>query len=133
MVVGYIIAKKRGYVGQARPPIRETVIIVLDAIPALLMLLICVGGIVVGVFTATEASCIAVVYALILSIAYKNITFGDFIDIVLDSAKTTGIIMFLIGASNIMGWVMSFTGLPDMIGQSLLGISQNKYVILLIE
>lgn len=132
MVVGYIIAKKRGYVGQARPPFKEIVKIVLESIPALLMLLICVGGIVVGVFTATEASCIAVVYALILSIAYKNITFEDFIDIVLDSAKTTGIIMLLIGASNIMGWVMSFTGLPDMIGQSLLGISQNKYVILLI-
>ena len=132
MVVGYIIAKKRGYVGQARPPFKEIVKIVLESIPALLMLLICVGGIVAGVFTATEASCIAVVYALILSIAYKNITFEDFIDIVLDSAKTTGIIMLLIGASNIMGWVMSFTGLPDMIGQSLLGISQNKYVILLI-
>ena len=132
MVVAYIIAKKRGYVGQTRPPFKETFKIILDAIPSLLLIVICVGGIIAGVFTATEASCIAVVYALLLSIAYKNITFDDLINILRESAETTGIIMLLIGASNIMGWVMSFTGLPDMIGQSLLGASENKYIILLI-
>jgi tripartite ATP-independent transporter DctM subunit len=132
MVVAYIIAKKRGYVGQTRPPFKETFKIILDAIPSLLLIVICVGGIIAGVFTATEASCIAVVYALLLSIAYKNITFDDLINILRESAETTGIIMLLIGASNIMGWVMSFTGLPDIIGQSLLGASENKYIILLI-
>lgn len=132
MAVAYIIAKKRGYVGQTRPHFKESLKIILDAIPSLFLIIICVGGIIAGVFTATEASCIAVVYALILSIIYKNITFDDLINILRESAETTGIIMLLIGASNIMGWVMSFTGLPDMIGQSLLGASQNKYIILLI-
>lgn len=132
MIVAHIIAKQKGYIGEKRPSLKECLMIVLDAIPSLLLIFICVGGIIAGIFTATEASCIAVVYALILSIFYKNMTMKDFYNIVLDSAQTTGIILLLIGASNIMGWVMTFTGLPDLIANALLGLTNNKYVILMI-
>lgn len=132
MVVALLISKKNGYVGQKSPGFAQALKIVIEAIPSLFLIFICVGGIIVGIFTATEASCIAVVYSLILSIFYKNINLKEFLDIVRDSAETTGIIMLLIGASNIMGWVMSFTGIPDMIAGSLLSLSDNKYVILLI-
>ena len=132
MLIIYIIAKQKGYTGQKRPDAKESLKIIIDSIPSLMLIVIVVGGIIIGVFTATEASCIAVLYALILSIVYKNINMKEFIRIVGESAETAGIIMFLIGASNIMGWVMSFTGLPDLIGQSLINLSDNKYVILLI-
>ncbi len=132
MIIAYFIARKKGYVGQKNPSGNEVMKIIFDAIPSLLLIVIVVGGIIAGVFTATEASAIAVLYALILGLIYRNINAGDFIRIVRESAETTGIIMFLIGASSIMGWVMSFTGLPDMIGQSLLGLSSNKYIILII-
>lgn len=132
MVVVYFASKKKNYIGQPRPPLNEAVKIVLESIPPLSLIIICVGGIVAGVFTATEASCIAVVYALLLSIVYRNITFKEVIDILRDSAETTGIIMFLIGTSNIMGWVMSFTGLPDMIAKGLMSIGGGKISILLI-
>lgn len=132
MVVTYIMAKKRNYIGQARPQFSEAVKITLEAIPPLSLIVICVGGIVAGVYTATEASCIAVAYALLLSVLYRSITMKEFLNIVKDSAETTGIIMFLIGASNIMGWVMSFTGLPDMIGKALINVGGGEIAILMI-
>lgn len=132
MIVALVIAKKKGYVGQKNSGYKETLKIIIEAIPSLMLILICVGGIIAGIFTATEASCIAVVYASVLSLFYKTINLKEFLNIVRDSAETTGIIMLLIGASNIMGWVMSFTGIPDMIASSLLMLSDNRIIILLI-
>ena len=91
-----------------------------------------IGGIVAGVFTATEGSAIAVVYALILGICYRNITLKSFWKIVVDSAKMSGMIVFLIGVSNIMGWVMAFTQIPQAISAALLGLTNNSVIILLI-
>ena len=91
-----------------------------------------IGGIVAGVFTATEGSAIAVVYALILGICYRNITLKSFWKIVVDSAKMSGMIVFLIGVSNIMGWVMAFTQIPQAISAALLGLTNNYVIILLI-
>ena len=83
-------------------------------------------------FTATEGSAIAVVYALILGICYRNITLKSFWKIVVDSAKMSGMIVFLIGVSNIMGWVMAFTQIPQAISAALLGLTNNYVIILLI-
>lgn len=96
------------------------------------MIVVVIGGIVAGVFTATEGSAIAVVYALILSICYRNITWKSFWNIVVDSAKMSGMIVFLIGVSNIMGWVMAFTQIPQAISEVLLGLTSNPIIILLI-
>ena len=70
-------------------------------------------------FTATEGSAIAVVYALILSICYRSLSWKSFWQILVDSAKMSGMIVFLIGVSNIMGWVMAFTQIPQAISAAL--------------
>lgn len=93
---------------------------------------IVIGGIVIGVFTATEGSAIAVVYALILGICYRNITLKSFWKIVVDSAKMSGMVVFLIGVSNILGWVMAFLQIPQAVSAALLGITDSPILILLI-
>ena len=90
------------------------------------------GGIIGGVFTATEGSAIAVIYALILGILYRNITLKSFWKIAVDSAKMSGMVVFLIGVSNILGWVMAFTQIPQAISDALLGLTSNPIIILLI-
>ena len=105
----------------------------LDALPSLLLLVVVIGGIVVGVFTATEASAIAVVYTLILSmVVYRQVTFKNLPSIILETVKTTSIVMLLIGTSMGMSWVMSFENIPQDVSAALLDISDNKFVILLI-
>lgn len=104
----------------------------LAAIPSLSLIIVVIGGIVAGIFTATEGSAIAVVYALVLGIFYRNMTLKSFWRIVVDSAKMSGMVVFLIGVSNILGWVMAFTQVPQAVSEVLLGITNNKYVILLI-
>ena len=97
------------------------------------MIVIVIGGIIGGIFTATEGSVVAVVYTLILSLFfYKTIKFKDLPEIFLASAEMTGIIVFLIGVSSIMSWVMAFTDIPTLVSNALLGISNNKYVIFFI-
>lgn len=133
MVVAVVIAKKHGYKGQAgKFDWHNLFVCTLRAIPALSLIVVVIGGIIGGVFTATEGSAIAVVYALILGIFYRNITLKSFWSIVVDSAKTSGMVLFLIGVSNILGWVMAFTQIPQTIAEILLGLTQNPIAILLI-
>ncbi len=132
MIVAFIIAAKRGYKSSQRYSAKEGVRIVFDALPSLLLIVIVIGGIVKGIFTATEGSVVAVVYSLILSFIYRTIKVKDLYEIIKTSAETTGIIVFLIGVSSIMAWVMAFTSIPSAISSALLGISSNKVIILLI-
>ena len=133
LVVAVIIAKKKGYKGTpGKYDWGNLLKATLQAIPALSLIVVVIGGIIAGVFTATEGSAIAVVYALILGILYRNITWKSFWAIVVDSAKMSGMIVFLIGVSNIMGWVMAFTQIPQAISEALLGVTNSSVVILLI-
>lgn len=133
MLVAIIIAKKQGYKGQAgKFDWGNLAKATLNAIPALSLIIVVIGGIVLGVFTATEGSAIAVVYALILGVCYRNITLKSFWNILVDSAKMSGMIVFLIGVSNIMGWVMAFTQIPQAIADLLLGVTNSPIIILLI-
>lgn len=132
MVLAGITARKRGYVAEGRMPARVVLRTVLDAIPSLLLIVIIIGGILGGIFTATEASAVAVAYATVLAFLYKGITLKDLPRIILDSAKMTGIIALMIGLSSIMSWVMAFTGLPDLIAGGILSLTRNKYVILVL-
>ena len=97
------------------------------------MIIVVIGGIISGIFTATEGSVVAVVYSMVLAIFfYKSIKPSELPKIFLDSAEMTGIIIFLIGVSSIMSWVMAFTGIPTAVSTAMLGISNNRYVILFI-
>ncbi len=132
MIVAFFIARKYGYKSTEKISMKQAFKIAIDAIPSLLLIIIVIGGIIKGAFTATEGSVVAVVYSLILSFIYKTIKIKDLGTILRESAETTGIIVFLIGVSSIMAWVMAFTGIPSAISSLLLGISDNPIVILLI-
>ena len=129
MVVIYFFARKKGYRSTKRYTGSEKVKVFFQAIPCLFMIIVVIGGI----FTATEGSVVAVVYSMVLSIFfYKSIRLRELPKIFLDSAEMTGIIIFLIGVSSIMSWVMAFTGIPTAVSEAMLGISTNRYVILFI-
>ncbi|WDF34043.1 TRAP transporter large permease [Arthrobacter agilis] len=112
--------------------VRQGLKVLLDAVPSLFLIVIVIGGIVGGVFTATEGSAIAVVYALLLSFLYRNIGVRDLPRILVESTKITAVVMILIGVSSIMSWVMSFAGIPGLIASSLLGITESAAVILIL-
>ena len=131
MLVVYVIAKKKGYRAKKRFTASEAGKIILQALPCLLLIVIVIGGIIFGIFTATEGSVVAVVYSLLLSLfVYKSIKIKELPKILLDSAEMTGIIIFLIGVSSIMSWVMAFTNIPELVSTALLSVSSNKFVIL---
>lgn len=133
MLVVYFIAKKRGYRAKAKFTAKEAGKIIVQALPCLLLIVIVIGGIIFGVFTATEGSVVAVVYSLCLSLfVYKSITIKEIPKILRESAEMTGIIIFLIGVSSIMSWVMAFTNIPTLVSNALLAVSSNKIVILLL-
>lgn len=131
MAVVFVIAKKNGYRSEATYSGKEKLKMVVEAIPALLLIVIVIGGIVAGIFTATEGSVVAVVYSLLLSLfGYKSIKLKDIPKLLKDSAEMTGIIIFLVGVSSIMSWVMAFTNIPTLVSNGLLALSNNKFVIL---
>lgn len=133
MVVAVILAKKKGYKGTPGKFSWATLgKATLQALPSLSLIVVVIGGIVAGVFSATEGSAIAVVYSLILGICYRNITWKSFWNIVVESAKMSGMVVFLIGVSNILGWVMAFLQIPQAVSTVLLGITDNPIIILLI-
>lgn len=131
--VAVVLAGKKGYRGiEGNFSWKNLGAVTLRALPALSLIVVVIGGIVAGIFTATEGSAIAVIYALFLGIIYKNINVKSFWKIVLDSARMSGMIVFLIGVSNILGWVMAFTQIPQVIAELLLGLTTNRILILLI-
>ena len=132
MAIAYCYAKKHNYPVCQKVTASEAVRITLDAIPSLLLIVIVIGGIVGGIFTATEGAGICVLYCLILSLFYRSMTRKSFMKILLNSAATSGIILFLISASSAMSWVMAYTGIPAAISNAIMSISTNKYVILLL-
>ena len=134
MVVAFFIAKKRGYkTSDEKITFTQGLKIFLDAVPSLSLIIIIIGGIIGGIFTATEGAAIAVVYSLLLSMLfYKSIKIKDLPRILLESINMTAMIVFLIGVSSIMSWVLAFTNVPTYITQLILGISDNPVIILLI-
>ena len=129
MAVAFIVAKKNKYPTTERVPASELFKYFVDAIPSILLIVIIIGGI----FTATESAAVAVAYTIFLAmVVYKSIKPSDLPRILREACETTAVIMFLIAASAVMSFVLSFTGLPDAIGNALLSVSDNKYVILLL-
>ena len=133
MVVGAVIAKRRGYPVAERPTLAVVIKAFWDAFPSLLLVFVVMGGILGGIFTATEASAIAVVYTFILSVLiYREVKFKDLPKIILDSVITTSIVLLLIGISVGMSWAMTNADIPYTISDALMSVSENPFVILLI-
>lgn len=133
MIVAGVYAAKQKYPISERISFSKSIKILWDAIPSLLLIVIVIGGIVAGYFTATEASAIAVLYTFILAVfIYKEIKFRDLSKIFLESAITTSIVMLLIGTSIAMSWVMAYANIPQSITDSLIGLSDNPFIIMLV-
>lgn len=132
MIVASLMAKKLKYKSEDSMSTSQMIKTVLDAVPSLLLVIIVIGGILKGIFTATEGSAIAVVYSLILSFIYKEMKLSDLPKIFLSSAQMTAIVIFMIGVSSIMSWVMAFAHIPQKIAELLLGVTDSKIVILII-
>jgi len=134
MVVAFFYARKQGYVVKRdKITVSEALKTIWDAIPSLFLIVIIIGGILSGRFTPTEASGIAVLYAFILSFfVYRSIKLSELKDILVNTASMTTIVMLIIGASQVLSFVLSFTGLPQAISNAMLAVSNNKIVILLI-
>lgn len=131
MIAAAIWAKKKKYPTGKRTSLREIWKTFIDALPSLFLLIVVIGGIVTGIFTATEASGIAVLYTLILAAMYKELSLKKLKSIFLNTIGVTAIVMLLIGTSMSMSWVMSYADIPQSMSDLLLGISDNKFVILL--
>lgn len=132
MIVAAFMAKRRGYNAKHSMSLADCAKVTVDAIPSLSLIVIVIGGILAGVFTATEASAIAVVYSLFLSIGYRSLNIKQLPDIFLNTAKMSAIVIFMLATSSIMSWVMAFTQIPGMIADFLLTLTDNPIIILLI-
>tara|TARA_R100001143_G_C3360031_1_gene134871 strand:+ start:5165 stop:6460 length:1296 start_codon:yes stop_codon:yes gene_type:complete len=130
-VSGYMAFKKK-YPVSGRVSIKVTAQKFLEAIPSLFLIILVIGGIVAGIFTATEASAIAVVYALLLTVVYRSLTFKELKNVLLSSSNTTAIVALLIATSMAMSWVMSYENIPIFVSEGLIALSDNPIVILLI-
>lgn len=132
MIVAAVWAKRKGIPTGERSKLREIWRTFIAAFPSLLLVIVVIGGIVAGIFTATEASAVAVLYCLILTFAYGEVSFLDLGPIFLNSVQTTAIVMLLIGTSMSMSWIMAYENIPQNITEMLLSVSDSKVVILFI-
>jgi tripartite ATP-independent transporter DctM subunit len=133
MIVSGVTAYRRKYPTFSRVKFKEGCLKFFDALPSLFLIVLVIGGIVGGYFTATEASAIAVLYALILSVfVYKEIKWKELPKILLGSSTTTAVVLLLVAASMGMSWVLSYENIPQGISSALISLSDSPIVVLLI-
>jgi tripartite ATP-independent transporter DctM subunit len=132
MLVAGTIAVRRGYPVAERLPLRVAFQQFIDALPSLFLMVVVIGGIVGGIFTATEAAAVAVLYAGVLSFLYREIGPRDLPEIFREAAATTAVVMLLIAASIGMSWIMAYINLPQGVTSALIGLSNNPIVLLLL-
>ena len=133
MAVIAVLAKRRNYPVGEKVRLAEAVRIFFASLPSLVLVAIVMGGIILGWFTPTEASAIAVAYTFVLSVlVYREIKWAELPRLLTDSAATTAIVLLLVGTSMGMSWVMSSANIPQTITEALLSLTDNKLVLLLI-
>ena len=132
MAVAGVIALRRKYGAAQTINVRQILWKFLDAIPSLTLLIVVMGGIVAGFFTATEAAAVAVLYALILALIYREISFRDLPRILIDASGTTAVVLLLVATSVGMSWIMAYVNIPQQLTASLLALTDNGIVILLL-
>jgi tripartite ATP-independent transporter DctM subunit len=132
-LVVWVYARKHPELkGGPRPSMGVILATFVKALPSLGLIIVVIGGIVAGYFTPTEGAAVAVVYSLLLSFVYRAIGFTDLPRILYDACRTSSIVIFLIAVSGIMGYVMAYARLPQLIADALFGWTDSKVVVLLI-
>lgn len=133
MIVAGFLAYRRKYPISQKINFKDGILRFLYALPSLFLIILVVGGIVAGYFTATEASAIAVLYTFILSVLiYREVKWKELPKILLDSTSTTAIVMLLIGVSMGMSWIISYENIPQNVSATLIAVSSSPIIILLI-
>jgi C4-dicarboxylate transporter DctM subunit len=134
MAVVYVQAKKHGYPREAvRPTAREFIEAAISAFGAILMPLIILGGIFGGVFTATEAAVVATIYAFLMGkLVYRELTWGQMPEILYKAGLNTAMILIIVGVANLVGYIMAVERIPMMVADLFLGITTNKWVMMLL-
>lgn len=132
IAVAIFLAVKKGYKSSTIKEEDPAWKIWVDAIPSLLAVIIVMGGILAGIFTATEAGVVMCLYCGLLAIFYREMDLKTFYNLLADTMKSSATILFLIASSSIMSYVMSYSGIPAAISQALMSVSDNRYIILLI-
>jgi tripartite ATP-independent transporter DctM subunit len=133
MVVSYIIAVKRNYPKEEKYGLKRTLKVSRDAFLGLFTVIIIIGGVVSGVFTATESAAVAVVYAFVITfLVYREISLKEVPKILMHSLRTLAMVMSLIAAASAFGWLLAFLRIPQSVTNFLLGISDSPIILLLL-
>lgn len=133
MIAAWIVAKKRGYPTESFPGWRMVGTLFVVAAPGLILIAIIFGGVRSGIFTASESSCIAVVYALLVTIfAYRTLNWESFIEAVFSSVRTTAMVLLVIGCAASFGWLLAILRVPMALVEFMQNVSENPIIILLL-
>ncbi|PKL08157.1 MAG: hypothetical protein CVV51_10355 [Spirochaetae bacterium HGW-Spirochaetae-7] len=133
MIVSYVFAIKRGYPKERKYSWKEALVISKDAILGLMTAVIIMGGVISGIFTATESAAVAVVYAFLITFfVYREIPLKALKGILYSALKTLAMVMALIAAASAFGWLMAYLRIPALATQALLSITHNKIALLLL-
>ena len=133
MVAAWLVARKRGYPTEPFPGVRMLGVLLASAVPGLILVAIIFGGVRSGIFTASESSCIAVVYAFLVTVfAYRSLNWTEFCDATFAAVRTTAMVLLVIGMAASFGWLLAFLKVPSEMVTFLKGVSDNPIVILLL-
>ncbi|SHJ06496.1 TRAP transporter, DctM subunit [Aureimonas altamirensis DSM 21988] len=133
MVTAYFVARRRGYPTDRFQGIAVAAQLLAVAMPGLLLIGIIFGGVRLGIFTATESSCIAVIYALLVTVfVYRQLTWNDFIHATMGAVRTTAMVLLIIGCAAAFSWLMAFLRVPAELVGWMQSLSDNPIVILLL-
>jgi tripartite ATP-independent transporter DctM subunit len=133
MVISFFISKKRGYPKEEKTSLRESLNIAKDAILGLITAVIIIGGVISGIFTATESAAVACVYSFIITFfVHKEIPLRRFTGILYNSLKTLAMVMSLIAAASAFGWLLAYLRIPALATEALLSLTSNRIILLLL-
>ncbi len=128
-----VIARVRDYPRGEKLALKTTMVITMKAFPALLSIVVLLGGIYSGIVTPTEAGALAALYAIIVSfLVYRALGFKELVQVVLRTVKTTGTLSLLVGTAYAFSYIVAIEHIPDAVAGWLLTVTQNKYVLLLL-
>lgn len=133
MLTAYVVARRRGYPTEPFPGFAMALHLFAVALPGLLLIAIIFGGVRSGVFTATESSCIAVLYALLVTVlVYRQMTWEGFVHATMGAVRTTAMVLVIIGMAAAFSWLMAFLRVPAALVASMNAVSENPLIILLL-
>jgi tripartite ATP-independent transporter DctM subunit len=128
----FLLGKRNHMPTTVIAPDKKTLAVIWDALPSLTLVVVIMGGILAGIFTATEASAIAVVYALVLGFVYRELKVSDLFPLMIESVVTTSIVLLMVATSSAMSWSMANADIPGFIADFVLQASNNPIIVLLL-